>query len=104
MKIVDLQQGSPEWHAHRAKHFNASDAPAMMGASKYKTRTQLLQEYATGIRPEVDSATQYLFDKVMRQKRRRVRLPKALLAKTCTPSPAHRKFMDCLCLPALTAW
>lgn len=63
MKIVELQQGSNLWHEHRAKHFNASDAPAMMGASKYKTRTQLLQEYATGIRPEVDSATQYLFDK-----------------------------------------
>ena len=30
MKIVDLVQGSPEWHAHRRKYWNASDAPAMM--------------------------------------------------------------------------
>lgn len=63
MKIIELQQGSPEWHEHRAKHFNASDAPAMMGCSKYKTRSQLLNEYATGVTPDVDSATQYIFDK-----------------------------------------
>lgn len=62
MKIVNLTQGTPEWHAHRAAHFNASDAPAMMGVSPYKTRAQLLREYATGITPEVDAATQRRFD------------------------------------------
>lgn len=62
MKTVDLIQGSPEWHAHRRAHWNASDAPAMMGASPYKTRAQLLRELATGIAPEVDAATQARFD------------------------------------------
>jgi len=62
MIIVNLQQGSPEWHSHRAKHFNASDAPAMMGVSKYKTRSELLKEMATGLKPEVDSFTQKRFD------------------------------------------
>lgn len=62
MIIVDLQQGSPEWHEHRAKHFNASDAPAMMGVSKYKTRAQLLREYATGVTADIDPATQRRFD------------------------------------------
>lgn len=62
MKTVNLIQGSPEWHAHRAQHFNASDAPAMMGCSSYKTRTQLLDELASGIVPEVDAATQRRFD------------------------------------------
>jgi predicted phage-related endonuclease len=62
MKTIELVQGSPEWHAHRAVHFNASDAPAMMACSKYKTRTQLLQELKSGIAPEVDSATQRRFD------------------------------------------
>ena len=33
----DLIQGSPEWHAHRAAHFNASDTPAMMGVSDRKS-------------------------------------------------------------------
>lgn len=58
MQILDLIQGTPEWHAHRATHFNASDAPAMMGVSKFKTRAQLLHEMHTGITPEVDAGTQ----------------------------------------------
>lgn len=59
----NLVQGSPEWHAHRASHFNASDAAAMLGLSPYKTREQLLAEKASGITPEVDDATQARFDR-----------------------------------------
>lgn len=62
MKTHKLAQGSPEWMAHRARYFNASDAPAMMGCSPYKTRTQLLHELHTGLTPEVDAATQRRFD------------------------------------------
>ena len=62
MKIHDLQQGSPEWLAYRAQHFNASDAPAMMGCSPYKTRAQLLREMHTGVAPDVDIGTQKRFD------------------------------------------
>jgi putative phage-type endonuclease len=62
VKIINLIQGSQEWHAHRAKHFNASDAPAMMDCSPYKSRAQLLRETATGIKPEIDPATQKIFD------------------------------------------
>lgn len=62
MKIIELLQGSPEWHAHRAKHFNASDAPAMMGCSPYTTRSELLRRMATGYTPEVDAGTQARFD------------------------------------------
>ena len=58
----NLIQGSQEWHAYRAAHDNASDAPAMMGCSSYKTRDQLIAELATGITPEVDPATQRLYD------------------------------------------
>ncbi|MBB5737179.1 putative phage-type endonuclease [Xanthomonas arboricola] len=57
MKTVDLIQGTPEWHAHRATHLNASDAPAMLGCSPYKTRAQLVREVATGIGEEHDDAT-----------------------------------------------
>lgn len=57
----DLVQGSAAWHEYRAKHFNASDAPAMMGFSPYKTRTQLLQEYATGFKAEPGADRQALF-------------------------------------------
>lgn len=62
MQVVNLVQGSPEWHAHRRNHFNASDAPAMMGVSPYKTRDRLLHEMATGITKEVDAGTQKRFD------------------------------------------
>lgn len=62
MKIVQLQQGSPEWHAHRARYFNASDAPAALGCSPYKTRAQLLREVHTGLAGEVDASTQRIFD------------------------------------------
>ncbi|MBF6631856.1 MAG: YqaJ viral recombinase family protein [Comamonas sp.] len=62
MQIVSLVQGSAEWLAHRSKHFNASDAPAMMGCSSYKSRSDLIKELATGITPDVDAATQRRFD------------------------------------------
>lgn len=62
MKVHNLVQGSPEWLAYRAQHFNASDAPAMMGCSPYKTRGQLLRELHTGVAPDVDVATQKRFD------------------------------------------
>lgn len=58
----DVQQGSPEWKALRAGHFCASDAPAAMGLSKYKTRQAFLLEKKTGVVPEVDPHTQSLYD------------------------------------------
>ncbi|WP_019700426.1 YqaJ viral recombinase family protein [Paracidovorax oryzae] len=61
MQIVNLTQGSPEWHAHRRNHFNASDAPAMMGCSSYRTRSDLVRELATGIAPEADPAAERRF-------------------------------------------
>ncbi len=62
MKTHNLIQGTPEWHTYRAQHFNASDAPAMLGVSPYKTRTQLLHELHTGLAAEVDQATQRRFN------------------------------------------
>ena len=62
MQVHNLTQGSPEWHAYRREHFNASDAPAMLSCSPYKTRDQLIAELATGITPDVDAATQRVFD------------------------------------------
>lgn len=62
MQTHDLQQGSPAWHEFRATHFGASEAPAMLGISPYKTRSQLLHEKATGIVPDVDVGTQSRFD------------------------------------------
>lgn len=63
MKTLSLQQGSPEWLAHRRTVRNASEAPAMMGASPYVSRSELIRRRATGIEPEVDAATQARFDR-----------------------------------------
>ena len=63
MKIHNVAQGSAEWHALRAQHFTASEAPAMMGASKYQTRTELLTLKKTGITPDVTPSQQFIFDK-----------------------------------------
>lgn len=63
MKAVNILQGSPVWHAHRANHFNASDAPAMMGVSKYTSRAELLRLRAGGEASEIDGFTQSLFDR-----------------------------------------
>lgn len=63
MKIHNVAQGSAEWLALRAQHFTASEAPAMMGASKYQTRTDLLAAKKTGITQEVTPSQQFIFDK-----------------------------------------
>lgn len=63
MKVHNVAQGSPEWHALRAQHFTASEAPAMMGASKYQSRTDLLTLKKTGIVPEVTPQQQRNFDR-----------------------------------------
>jgi predicted phage-related endonuclease len=62
MQVHNVTQGSPEWHALRARHFCASEAPAMMGCSPYLARTALLQQKKTGVAPEVDAGTQRRFD------------------------------------------
>lgn len=58
----DLVQGTEEWKTHRATHFNASDCPAMLNCSSYKTREQLLHELHTGAAPAVDAMTQRRFN------------------------------------------
>ena len=59
MKTIEsLIPGSPAWLKSRS----ASKAPAMMGASKYQSRSDLLRVMATGITPDIDANTQRLFD------------------------------------------
>lgn len=62
-KTLNLVQGTDAWHQHRASHLNASDAPAMMGASKYQTRSELLCEKATGLAADVSEHQQRLYDR-----------------------------------------
>ena len=63
MQVHNVQQGTPEWHALRTNYFTASEAPAMMGASKYQTRNDLLVLKKTGIVEEVTPQQQAIFDR-----------------------------------------
>ena len=63
MQINNVTQNTPEWLALRRQCFTASEASAMLGMSKYLTRSELLRQKATGITPEVDANKQFLFDK-----------------------------------------
>lgn len=63
MNIADVQQNTPEWLALRATHDTASEAPAMMGVSKYQTRAALLKQKSTGLCEDIDAGKQSLFNK-----------------------------------------
>lgn len=58
MKTLTLQQGSPEWDAHRARHWNASDAPVMLGASSLMSRRELLRAIHGGVPREFSDYVQ----------------------------------------------
>lgn len=62
-EIVNLIQGSQEWADLRSNRLTASEAPAMMGKSKYQSRNDLLKQKATGFTPEVSEHQQRIFDK-----------------------------------------
>ena len=63
MKILNVKPNTAEWLAERKSRYCASDAPAMKSASKYKSRTALLDQFKGAPQPEVTSFTQALFDK-----------------------------------------
>jgi putative phage-type endonuclease len=56
MKIVKLVQGTPEWHAHRRIHRNASETPVVLGVSPWATPYQLWQAKLGLVEPEVNAA------------------------------------------------
>lgn len=51
MRTIDIIQGSPEWHELRKRSIGSSDAPVVMGLSKWKTRRQLWGE-KLGLTPD----------------------------------------------------
>lgn len=56
MVVHNLEPGSPEWLEHRNTNtYNASDAPAMLGCSPHKSRTDLLDELHKGFSADVSA-------------------------------------------------
>lgn len=64
MQILDVKPNTSEWLKAREERFCASEAPAMMGCSPYKTRTQLLDEKkGWKAEEEISAFKQNLFQK-----------------------------------------
>jgi putative phage-type endonuclease len=85
MRPIDIPggQGSEAWHEHRRSHWNASEAPSMLGVSPYVSRSALLKAKATGVEPEVDASAQRLFDDGHRAEALARPLAEALLDDEC---------------------
>jgi len=52
MKIINLEQGSPQWLSYRQKHIMATDAGIILGLNNFKDMHQLWQEKMGFIEPE----------------------------------------------------
>lgn len=61
MKIINLEQRSPEWLRWRSKGIGSSDIAAIMGKSPYKTRRQLWIEKHSGKAIE-EIGKEFIFD------------------------------------------
>jgi len=57
----DVAQGTPQWHALRARHYTSSEAAAMMLVSPYETREDLLTRKAKG-ETQRPGGNQWLYD------------------------------------------
>lgn len=44
MKIIEIEQGSPEWHCFRSEGIGSSDISALMGVSRFKNVSELYEE------------------------------------------------------------
>ena len=101
MKIINLIQGTPEWHHYRKSHFNASDAPAMMGMSLYETRDELIHRLATGEEKPISDETQKVFDEGHRREALMRPIVEKILLEDLNPVtgeeepvPSHRRPMS----------
>ena len=63
MKAINLKQGTDQWVQFRLTHLTASEAPIMMGTSKYMSRDDLLTYKKTKEPAVVNRFQQVIFDK-----------------------------------------
>jgi|JI61114C2RNA_FD_contig_71_569087_length_652_multi_1_in_0_out_0_1 putative phage-type endonuclease len=58
MKIIDIQQKTPEWYEFRRRHIGASDSPIIMGDSPWTTRDELWSQKIFDVRKDMTDAMQ----------------------------------------------
>lgn len=73
-QIVDVDQGSTAWHELRKTRFGGSDAAAMLGMDKNRTRDELLHEKATAIRSDSTQFQERIFENGHDTERRAIAL------------------------------
>jgi len=61
LRFIQLEQGTDEWHKWRKEGIGASEAPMILGISKYKTAHKLWQEKSGII--EDKNETNFIFEK-----------------------------------------
>lgn len=97
MKVESLNQNSPEWHAFRAEHFGASEAAAMLGLSKYTTRTELLHAKKTGFVKDHSEATKYVFAKGHETEAAARPLIEEIIGEQLSPVTCSEGKLSCSC-------
>ena len=63
MRIIELSQGSLEWHEHRAKYLGASEISAVLGVSPWEKPKDLFLKKIGYVKENISSDKQKLFDK-----------------------------------------
>ena len=58
-KIINLVQGSPEWHEHRRLNRNASESAAVLGISPWLSPHQLWLLKTGRAKPEANAAMRH---------------------------------------------
>ena len=107
-EILTLAQGGAAWHQHRSTALNASDAPAMLGISPYKSRAELVRERATGISPDVTPEQQRIFDRGHAVERLARPLAEQVIGDDLSPcvgkSGKYSASLDGITFDGATAW
>jgi len=88
--VIDLQQGTTEWHEWRSHGIGGSDAPAIMGENPWKTATQLLLEkLGTGQKQATNAAMARGTALEPEARKQYEMLRKICVAPACLQSTAH---------------
>ena len=96
-----IQQGTAEWHQHRAMHFNASEPPPCWACPPTRPVPNCCEK-ATGITPEVDEATQARFDKGHEYEATARMLADEIIGSELYPMVFSGSMRTCRCPPAWT--
>ncbi|HTP41570.1 MAG TPA: YqaJ viral recombinase family protein, partial [Nitrospiria bacterium] len=88
--VIDLQQGTAEWHEWRNHGIGGSDAPAIMGENPWKNATQLLLEkLGTGQKQATNAAMARGTALEPEARKQYEMLRKICVAPACLQSTAH---------------